>query len=165
VGKTIQINRIPLTIIGIAPPRFIGVTALFGPDLWIPAAMAEQLLPDEMQNALSDRGKAFFRGVGRFNPGVGRAQAQDNLAIIAADLAREYPATKKGYTTAVLPIRDFLFASSSGDSMPIFFASAGLLIVVGIVLLRSGLPDRPSCGFHDESWTGRVRQAASQAVL
>ena len=97
--------------------------------------MAEQLLPNEMQNALSDRSKAVFQGVGRFKPGVNRAQAQANMTAIAADLAREYPATNEGHTVTVRPIRDVLFASSVGGSTQILFASAGLLMVVGIVLL------------------------------
>ena len=42
VGKTLRLNNLVFTIIGVAPPRFIGVSAIFGPDLWIPAAMVEQ---------------------------------------------------------------------------------------------------------------------------
>jgi hypothetical protein len=37
VGKTLRLNRIAFTVIGVAPPQFIGVNAIFGPDLWIPA--------------------------------------------------------------------------------------------------------------------------------
>jgi macrolide transport system ATP-binding/permease protein len=50
-------------------------------------------------------------------------------------LAREYPATNEGHTITVRPIREILFASNSSSSTPILFASAGLLVVVGIVLL------------------------------
>jgi putative ABC transport system permease protein len=135
IGKTLRLNNIVFTVIGVAPPAFIGVNAIFGPDAWIPAAMAEQLLPNEMHNALSDRGKAIFLGVGRYNRGITQAKAQANLAKIAADLAREYRATNEGQTAAVRPIRDALFASASSGSTPILFASTGLLIVVGIVLL------------------------------
>src|SRR5205814_2197556 len=119
----------------VAPPQFIGINAIFGPDLWIPAAMAEQLLPTEMQNALSDRGKALFLGVERLRAGVTRGQAQANLTSIAGDLAREYPGTNQGHTVAMRPIREIFFASSAGTSSPILFASVGLLTVVGIVLL------------------------------
>jgi hypothetical protein len=58
IGKTLRLNKVVFTVIGIAPPQFIGVNAMFGPDLWIPAAMAEQLLPNETQNGFSDRSKA-----------------------------------------------------------------------------------------------------------
>ena len=135
VGKTLQVNNIVFTVIGVASPQFIGINAIFGPDLWIPAAMAEQLMPNEMRNAFSDRGKGLFAGVGRFRAGISRSQAQANFKAIAADLAREYPAADEGRTVTISPIRDVLFASASSASTSIVFASAGLLIVVGIVLL------------------------------
>lgn len=135
VGKTLRLNNVVFTIIGVAPRHFIGVNALFGPDVWIPAAMAEQLLPNEMQNVFSDRDKTVFRGVARLKAGVTWAQAQPNLSSIAVNLARQYPTTNQGYTTTVGPIRNVLFASSFGASTPILYASFGLLIVVGIVLL------------------------------
>jgi predicted permease len=135
VGKTLRINNVIVTVIGVAPPRFIGVNAIFGPDLWIPAATAEQLMPNAMHNVLTDRSKAIFLGVGRLKPGVGQGQAQANLATIASALARKYPATNEGHTAVVRPVRDVIFGSASSESTPILFASAALMIVVGIVLL------------------------------
>ena len=135
VGKALRLNKIVFTVIGVAPPNFIGLNAIFGPDLWIPAAMTEALLPNQMQAALGDRGKAAFYGVGRLKPGITRMRAQINMSAIASRLAREYPATDEGHGIAVRPIRDILFASSTGSSSPIVFAGAILLVVVGIVLL------------------------------
>jgi predicted permease len=135
VGKTLRINRVDLTIIGVAPPGFIGVNGIFGPDFWIPAAMIEQLLPNEMSGALTDRNKAIFQSVGRLKSGVTGAQAQANLATVASALAREFPATNEGHTVMIRPIREALFTSSLGGATPVLAASAGLLFVVGIVLL------------------------------
>ena len=135
IGRRLRLNNIVFTVIGIAPPRFIGVNAMFGPDLWIPAAMAELLQPNEMQGALEDRGKSVFEAVGRLKSGVSRSAAQANTVTLAADLAREYPAADEDRTAVVRPIRDVLFNTTIGSFAPILFASAGLLIVVGIVLL------------------------------
>jgi predicted permease len=135
IGRTLRINNVELTVIGVAPPKFIGVNAIFGPDLWIPAAMAERLLPNEMRDVLTDRSKAAFAGVGRLKPGVKRAQAQANIETIAAALAREYPETNQGHTIMVRPITDVMFASASLGSSPVLLGSLVLLIVVGIVLL------------------------------
>lgn len=135
VGKQLRLNNIVFTVIGVAPPHFIGINGLFGPDLWMPASMAERLLPVEMRNVFTDRGKAAFQGIGRLRPGVARTQAQANIANIAANLAREYPETNKGRTVTVRPVRDVLFTSSAGSATPIFAAGAGLLVVVAIVLL------------------------------
>ena len=137
IGKTLRLNNVVFTVIGVAPPRFIGVNAIFGPDLWIPATMAERLLPTEMRDALSERSKAAFHGVGRLKPGVSRAQAQANLVTIASALAREYPQANEGRTATVRPVTDVIFGrdnSSTGRS-PILFGSALLLVIVGIVLL------------------------------
>lgn len=135
IGKTLRINNVIFTVIGVAPPRFIGVNAVFGPDLWIPAAMAERVLPIEMQAALSDRAKAIFVGMGRLKAGVSRSQAQANLAVIAADLARKDPSANKGHTAIVRSIREVLFGSSTGTLQPVLFGSIALLLVVAIVLL------------------------------
>jgi predicted permease len=133
IGKKLRLNNLVFTVVGVGPPQFIGVNAIFGPDLWIPAAMMEHLLPNEMQNALNDRSKGLFAGIGRLKQGVSRSEAQAGFSAIAADLAREYPLADEGRTTTLLPVREFLYAGSSSTS--IVFASAGLLIVVGIVLL------------------------------
>lgn len=135
VGKTLRLNSIVFTVIGIAPRGFIGVNAIFGPDLWIPAAMAEQLLPSEMRGVFSDRSKAVFHGVGRFKAGVGFAQANANMGAIAASLAREYPETDERHSVIVRPVSDVIFDSSGGGNAPVLFGTAVLLIVVAIVLL------------------------------
>ncbi len=135
IGRTLRLNNVAFTVIGVAPPNFIGVNSIFGPDVWMPAAMAEQLLPNEMPAALSDRSKTVFLGLGRLKPGVSLAQARANIATIAADLAREYTATNEGRTATVLSVRDVMFSSASSSSNPVLFGSVVLLIVVGIVLL------------------------------
>jgi predicted permease len=136
VGKKLVLNGLKFTVIGVAPPKFIGVNAIFGPDLWISAAMAQQLLPREMQNVLDRRNKAVFQGIGRLKPGVSRAHAQAHVATIASALAQEYAETNEGHTATARPVAEVIFGSSTGmGRSPILFGSAVLLAVVGIVLL------------------------------
>ena len=130
IGKKLRLNNIVFTVIGVAPPRFLGVDLVFGPDLWIPAAMAEQLLPGEMAHALSDRTQAQFQAIGRLKPGVTPAQANANITTIASTLEREFPEADKGHTAAVRSIKDILYADGS-----LLFGSVALLVVAGIVLL------------------------------
>jgi predicted permease len=135
VGRVLVVNNVPLTIAGVAPPEFIGLNAIFGPNLWVPASMIERILPNDLRDALSSRRKALFAGVGRMVPGVTRSQAQANLTTIAASLARAYPDINDGYTATARPISDVLFSSASSGSAPIVFGGVLLLAVVGIVLL------------------------------
>lgn len=133
VGSHLRINNVIVTVIGVAPRGFLGVSAVAGPDLWLPVSMAEPLLPAEMRSALTDRRKTAFYGVARLKPGVERVQAQANMTSLAAALAREYRDANEGHTVSVSPIMDALFAA--GASRMIGIASALLASVVGIVLL------------------------------
>ena len=135
VGQEIQVNGVALTVIGVAPPHFIGVNAIFGPDLWVPAAMAGQLFPNSLANALTDRGKAAFLAVGRIKPGVTAAQAEANITAIATSLAQYYPDSNAGHSAAVRPIREILLDNSGTGAGSVIFASIALSVVVGIVLL------------------------------
>lgn len=134
IGSSVRLNRMEFTVIGVAPPGFIGVNAIFGPDFWIPAAFAEQLFPQETRHALADRSKTSFLAVGRLQPGVSRAQAQANVAAVAAALAREY-AADENRSAAVRPLREALYAGTGTGSAQMEFAGAALIVVVGIVLL------------------------------
>lgn len=136
IGRTLNLNGILFTIVGVAPPRFIGLNAVFGPDLWLPASMAERLFPIQMEASLRDRSKAAFQVAGRLQPGMSRIQAQAELTAVAASLAREYPeSSDEGTAIAVRPIGEALFSSTTGSAQPVLFGSAVLLAVVGVVLL------------------------------
>jgi predicted permease len=136
VGRTVRLNDIVVTVVGVAPRGFIGVNAIFGPDFWLPAAMAERVWPAQMRNAVTDRRMAVLFGLARYRPRVTPAQAQADLATVAAMLAREYPEADEGHTVSVHPIRDAMLAPVGGGTPEqIVFTGAALLVVVGIVLL------------------------------
>ncbi len=136
IGRTVRLNDVVCTVVGVAPRGFIGVNAIFGPDFWLPAATAVSVWPAQMRDALRERSKAVFFGLGRYHPHITQGQAQANLATIASALAREYPASDEGHTVAVRPIRDAVLANSGGGTAAqTVFAAAALLVVVGIVLL------------------------------
>jgi len=134
IGRTLEINGTPFTVVGVAPQGFIGVSAVFGPDVWLPATMARQLLPASMADVLDDRGKPFFHTVARLQPGIGRSQAQANLEPLAVTLRQQYPDANAGRAISVEPITTALYSSTSGER-GLAFASVVLLVIVGLVLL------------------------------
>lgn len=134
LGKTLQLNGSPFTVVGVAPQGFLGVSAVFGPDVWLPATMAPQVLPAAMQDLLHERGKPYFQIVARLKPGVSRNQAQASLQTLAAALQREYPDVNSGHTVSVQPIASALYSSTGGES-GLALASTVLLIIVGLILL------------------------------
>jgi predicted permease len=122
------------TIIGVAPEGFIGISPLFGPDVWLPATMAEQVLPADLHDVLKQRAKPFFQVLARLKPGTTRSQAEADLRNIAAGLEREYPSANDNRTAAVRPITDELFSTAGGQNSMVL-VSIVLLIIVGLVLL------------------------------
>ena len=133
MGRELEVNNIAVTVIGVAPPHFIGVTAIFGPDLWLPASMAERIVPNSMENVLTDRGKAVLR----HGPAPAARHARAGTGQhrhLASALARAYPATSEVHSATVRPLSEVLLPGG-GSTSPMLFASAALLIVVGIVLL------------------------------
>ena len=45
LGRTLELNNIAFKVIGVAPKDFLGVSAVFGPDVWLPATISERLSP------------------------------------------------------------------------------------------------------------------------
>ncbi|MDX6456903.1 MAG: hypothetical protein QOE55_600, partial [Acidobacteriaceae bacterium] len=134
IGKTLEINGAPFTVVGVAPQGFLGVSAIFGPDVWLPATMAQQVLPPELQDVLQQRGKPFFQGIARLKSGVSRGQADASFETLAAALRREYPDANAGHTTSVEPVTTALFSSTGGER-GLALVSTVLLLIVGLVLL------------------------------
>ena len=81
VGRTVRINGIDFTIVGIAPQKFIGVDQYVRPHLYIPAAMMQRLSASQ-EDPMEDRKSHNFDVLGRLKPGVAREAAQAELATI-----------------------------------------------------------------------------------
>jgi putative ABC transport system permease protein len=119
VGKSIQLNGEPYTVVGVAPAGF-GLTSKV--DVWMPMAFK----PDETAN--DARGGHYINVVGRLKPGVTVAQARAELEVIAAQLAKQYPDSNKGWGIFMMTLQDY----SVRDVKPVLYT---LLGAVGCVLL------------------------------
>ena len=128
-GRVISLNGEPATIVGVLPLwfRFPAAGELpegFGfslnPVIWT----LDVLNPEQRRN----RGGKSFALIGRLKPGVSTADAQADLARIAADIAREAPRSNAGWTVRVISLREQLVG-------PVRPALLALLTAVGFVLL------------------------------
>jgi predicted permease len=76
VGRSITVDKIPFTVIGVAPPGFFGVNAdAQPPDLWLPLTMQRELM--ESSSLLDAPGLYWLHLMGRQNAGVNLGQAQE----------------------------------------------------------------------------------------
>ena len=119
IGRTIRINDIPTTVIGVMPENF---KFPFNTDLWLPLGMLPGL-EDAKRNA---RPLQVF---GRLAPGVSREQAQSELINISKKLEAENPETNKDIQARVLTFNE----SQNGGPIRAVFLS--LMGAVAFVLL------------------------------
>ncbi len=74
VGKTITIDNIAYTIVGVAPRDFFGTTVGVAPDMWVPLTMEKQLPPAHWDGRTSEDDQSLFL-IGRLKDGVSAEQA------------------------------------------------------------------------------------------
>ncbi|HXT85741.1 MAG TPA: ABC transporter permease [Verrucomicrobiae bacterium] len=131
IGKNIQINKRPYTVIGVAPPGFLGTQSGTRAQLWIPMVMVQQLVSGN-DNLLTDRSATWMMGIGRLKSGVTRAQAQADLGNLYARIAKEYPDAHRGTETATLyPMWRAPWGANFYLRMILFL----LMAISGVVLL------------------------------
>jgi predicted permease len=83
LGRAVNLNGNPYTVIGVMPPTFYFPTR--DVQMWTRLVMR--------QEDFEDRGNSYIEAVGRLNQGVTFEQARAELTSLAARLAREYPQT------------------------------------------------------------------------
>ncbi|HEX7136832.1 MAG TPA: ABC transporter permease [Vicinamibacterales bacterium] len=125
VGKPIQLNGRPNTVVGVLSPdvRFLMKSnSLVGKpiDLWTP-----WVLPAGARDA---RGR-YLSVVARLKPGVTIDNARAEMGAIAASMAAELPEIDTGWTSRVVAIRDEL----SGDIRPALLMLAGAVAFVLLI--------------------------------
>ena len=93
LGTTVEMNKHPFTVIGVAPVPFHGTERFVFPDYWIPMVNQEQV---DGGDSLHSRTSISVTVIGRLKPGITPQRATDNLNAIVAQLAKEYPDTDDG---------------------------------------------------------------------
>jgi putative ABC transport system permease protein len=94
VGRSIQLNGLTYTIAGVMPQKFDypSFTELWAP--WIATP----------REAHAERAAGTLSVIGRLAPGISPRRARVEMASLAEDLARQYPATDAGRGIDVMPL-------------------------------------------------------------
>jgi predicted permease len=130
VGRAVQINKHPLTVIGVAPPAFRGTELFFAPAMWIP--MVEQPLVGGYDE-LKTRGNHNGFVIGHVKPGVTAGQAEADLNTLGAWLSKAYPSEDDGVKFTLA--RPGLVGDMLGGPARAFMA--GLMLLAGLILLAA----------------------------
>ncbi len=130
VGQTVQINKHPFTIIGVAQPNFRGTELFFAPDLWAPFVNSPQISDG---NSLEERGNHNGWVIGHLKPGVAPAAATADLNTVANSLAKTYPKSDDGLKFSLS--RPGLAGNTLGRPTRAFML--GLMLLAGLILLAA----------------------------
>ncbi len=87
VGRAIQVNGQPLTVVGVMPADF---RLLMPPDAAVPDDLQAWVLLNPQALIRAPRGQQYLRVVGRMKPGVTVDQAREEIDGIAAAISREF---------------------------------------------------------------------------
>jgi predicted permease len=131
-GKTLTINGLQLTILGVMPSGFVGTIFSDLPDVWYPLS-TEAAMNRQGNDWRKDRNARPLRLVGRLKPGVTRSQALANMEAISSQLATAFPQTNKD-RKAHLTDTKMLPVDSVSDAKTI---SAILLAIVALVIFAA----------------------------
>ncbi len=130
VGRVVQVNKHPMTILGVAPPSFRGTEMFFAPAFWFPLMEANEV---EGWDKVHERGSHSGFVAGRLKPGVTPAEARADLQSLAAWLAKTYPKSDDGITFSLA--RPGLVGDMLGKPARAFVA--GLMLLAGMILLAA----------------------------
>jgi predicted permease len=131
VGRVVQVNKRPFTILGVAPPGFNGTLVFFNPGFFVPIVNQEQV---EGENDLNARGKRWvFMTMGHLKTGVTPAQATADLNSIGSYLEKTYPKDDDQRTFTL--VRPSLYGDYLGKPVRAFMT--GLMLLAALILLAA----------------------------
>ena len=132
VGRSLQINGRPYTVIGVMGPGYefpatipSGVTVdVRSVELWVP------LRTQDPTNVA--RGNRNYMALGRLRAGVSPRTAQDDLDRIARELSAEYPAENAGQGIGLSLLKD-RWVGHARPALLVLLAAIGCVLLVACV--------------------------------
>jgi predicted permease len=130
LGRTLQINDHPYTIVGVAPPVFQGNQTGLRSEMWLPIMTAPEIMPNS--DRLHERGNTWVLTLGRMVPGVVPDQAQTEMNLLMKELVAQYPAEHRGENVVTLYP---LWRAPFGANGYLYVLLPMLMAIAGAVLL------------------------------
>ncbi len=138
VGRTVRINERPFTIVGIAPPGFMGTSAMFGPEIFLPLGVMDSLgtsVGREATRALRQADAYTLLLIARLRPGVSGAAAEEGLKLASAAAERAFPAEYRGQMFSLRPLPRFVSGTAPAQEGSVVTLTFAVLGMTGSVLL------------------------------
>jgi putative ABC transport system permease protein len=136
VGKTVEINNTPLTIVGVTEPSFHGTIVSYDVEAFIPVMIAPQLgitfgsAHTTASAILGDRLTGVFYLLGRLKPGTSLTHAAAETDALWAQVSRDRPGTD-----ATRRLKVVRFWRSPGSAQEHMLPTLTVLSAMGLLVL------------------------------
>jgi predicted permease len=106
IGKQVEMDGHPVTIVGVTPKGFPGMYAFLNMDGYVPLSAVAGLGGNApVEETWTHREERSLQLKGRLKPGADLKQASTSLQVVAHRLAEQHPETDKGLRLSVFPER------------------------------------------------------------
>ena len=130
VGKSIEVARHPVTVIGVAPEGFVGAMPGLRDDLWV---TLDPLGTDAWRITHRSGGAVWLNVIGRLRHGVSRGQAAQDLDTVMHNIVAAYPDDHLGENRITLdPMWRSPFGANGfmAATLPILLAFAAVVLLL-----------------------------------
>jgi predicted permease len=127
LGKSIAIDGVDTTIIGVLPPGF-----RFWTDADIYTSLAQGVLPA----FVNDRTVHGFLGIGRLQPRVTVAHAQSEMSSIQQNLDRLYPSADRTLDSLLVPLKE-AFVGDVRSTLLLLLSAVGVVLLIACTNVAS----------------------------
>jgi putative ABC transport system permease protein len=174
IGKVIDVDSVPTTIIGVMPhafayPNFAGSSSFLGPSMWQPLTVFERTHPQLGFRGLHVDSRALLR----LRSGTDSARAATAMRTIGLRLAAEYPVEQAHWASiAIQPIASEMFGGlrsalaiiSSAIALVLLLACANVanLMLTRASARRQEMTIRAALG---AGWWRLARQLLAEALV
>jgi len=136
LGRRLDLNGKPFTVIGVLPPGF---------EFPLAPKQAELITTIAAEGGnLDQRGAQVLRAVGRLRQGVTFTEAQAELTNVAANLERQYPQYSRNITAYLTPVGEQIVGSEARRALWVLLGAVGFLLLIACVNVTNLLLARAS---------------------
>ena len=154
LGRQVDVNKHPYTVLGVAPKSFYGTEIFMSPDFWVPIVNEQQIDGDDYLEQRSNRQVWLL---GRLKPGVSAQQATENLNVIASQLRNQFPAADDGLQARL--VKPGLMGDILGGPIHAFLFGVMLLALLVLIAACANLGSIFSARAADRSRELAIRLA------
>jgi putative ABC transport system permease protein len=124
IGSSVTLDHRPYTVVGVMPGE---PSVIFSPrriQFWIPITQDPLFAP-----WIPRQGLRWLAVIGRLNPGVSVAHAQSEMDVVAANLAKKFPAENSGWVVRLEPLQRVIVGDVR-TALLVLFGAVGLVLLI-----------------------------------